>query len=388
MLALHFSHTPLVGAPGRVCAALRALPGMDARWVVLDAQAGEYDRMSFELDLRWPRDRAEVLALLSRCDVVHLHNYLHLDSDDFAPVSFAELWQTGKPMVRHFHSTPDLVARFNRQPTQAVADCPIPKLVIAQYPERQFPDARLVPNVVALDLPSPPEDGPLRIGYAPTRFNSGGSSRWDTKGYGETVKLLRQLRRRCAREGIALEVDLIERVPHAACLARKARCHLFIDDLVTGSYHLNTLEALAQGSVCLSYLDGRTLAALQELTGRSDFPVVNVGVEHALEVLLDLCRQPALTRALGRQNRAWMLAHWQPARMATHFVDAYRHVIASPRAPFPARRLDDAASRWRAVGQYDTLWRARQTHWPRLTPRWMLAPKAAIGRALRALGLR
>lgn len=385
MLALHFSHTPLVGAPGRICRALRQLPGVDSRWVVLDPAAGQYGTMSFELDLVWPRDRDQVLDLLARCDVVHLHNYLHLDSPEFAPISFAALWREGKPMLRHFHSTPDLVARFNRQPTQAVLDCPIPKLVIAQYPERQFPQARLVPNVVdpvAQDLPG---SGPLRIGYAPTRFNSAHDSRWDTKGYPETRRLLRQLQRRARLEGLAVEVDVIEQVPHAECLQRKARCDIFIDDLATGSYHLNTLEALAQGSVCLSYLDGPTLAAVQDLTGRSDFPVLNTPLEQALPVLLALCRDAALTRSLGRHNRAWMQAHWRPEAMAGHFLAAYQAVIAAPRQPFPLRRGLDAAAQWRAVALHDLLWQARRPHWPRRpSPAW-LRLRAAAGRFLRLL---
>lgn len=385
MRVLHFSHTPLVGAPGRVCRALRELPGVDARWVVLDAGAGQYDRMSFVLDLVWPRDRDEVLGLLAQCDVVHLHNYLHLDSSEFAPISFSALWRQGKPMLRHFHSTPDLVARFCGQPTQAVHDCPIPKLVIAQYPERQFPTARLVPNIVDLALPELPTDGPLRIGYAPTRFNSGRDARWDTKGYRETRALLKQLQRAAAREGLEIEVDIIELVPHAECLQRKARCHLFIDELVSGSYHLNTLEALAQGSVCLSFLDGRTLGAVQALTGRDDFPALNVPLEHALPVLLSLCRDPALVQALGQQNRAWMRQYWAPAAMARHFIAAYRDVIAAPREPFPLRRGLDAASAWRAIDQYDLAWQARQGHWPRVTPRWLLALKSRAGRLARRL---
>lgn len=388
LTALHFSHTPLVGAPGRVCQALRSIPDVNARWVVLDTSLGTYDRMSFELDLVWPRDREEVLALLEQCDVVHLHNYLHLDSEEFAPISFSALWEQGKPMVRQFHSTPELVGRFLSQPAQAALDCPIPKLVLAQFHERLYPTARLVPNIVELDLPELPADGPLRIGYAPTRFDSGRDARWDTKGYRETRRLLKHVQREAAREGIVVEVDVIELVPHAECLERKARCHLFIDELVTGSYHLNTLEALALGSVCMTWLDARTSAAVQALTGRTDFPVLNVPLEQALPVLLALCRDPALVRALGRQNREWMRAHWAPAQMAQHFVAAYRDVIAAPRNPFPTRREMDAATTWRTVGLHDHTWRARQSHWPRVMPRWALSMRSQAGRLARSLRLR
>jgi hypothetical protein len=173
---LHLSHTPLVGAPGRICRALNMHAGVESRWAVLDAEAGAYGKMTFDLDLRWDRDRDEILVLAERCEVLHLPNYLGLDSREFAPLDFRALWEHGKSMVRHFHSTPDLIARFTKQPEQSVLDCSIPKLVIAQYPERFFPNAKLVPNIVlpeasdaAAEMPAP---STIRIGYARSRFNS------------------------------------------------------------------------------------------------------------------------------------------------------------------------------------------------------------------------
>jgi len=100
--------------------------------------------------------------------------------------------------------------------------------------------------------------GPLRIGYAPTRFNSGRASRWDTKGYRETTKLLKTLVSKAAAKSIDIQIDIIEQVSHSDCLQRKSACHIVIDDLVTGSYHLNTLESLASESVCLTYMDHAT----------------------------------------------------------------------------------------------------------------------------------
>jgi hypothetical protein len=181
MKILHLSHTPPVGAPGCICCVLNMYVGVESRWAALDAEAGAYGKMAFDLDLRWDRDQDEILALADGCDVLHLHNYLGLDSREFAPLDFRALWEDSKPMVRHFHSTPDLIARFTKQPGQSVLDCPIPKLVIAQYPERFFPNAKLVPNIVlpeasdaAAETPAP---STIRIGYAPSRFNSARASR-------------------------------------------------------------------------------------------------------------------------------------------------------------------------------------------------------------------
>lgn len=392
MNILHISHTPLVGAPGRICRALNMHAGVQSRWAVLDAEAGAYGKMAFDLDLRWDRDRNEILALADSCDVLHLHNYLGLDSLEFAPLDFRALWAHGKPMVRHFHSTPELIARFNKQPEQAVLDCPIPKLVIAQYPERFFPNAKLVPNIVLPDASDAAAirtaTSTIRIGYAPSRFNSARVSRWDTKGYPETRKMLKSLERNARACGARVEIDVIEQVSHLECMARKARCQVVIDDLATGSYHLNTLESLAQGAACVTFMDRRTQQAVADLIGRSDFPAIVVGLEHAQAVLMDLVLNPQTTVAIGRQAQDWMLQHWSPYAMARHFLDAYHTVLSDPRRPFPARFGSEPAEHWRVVGVHDALWRARMAHWPNITPPWALKVKGTAGAVLRSVGLR
>ena len=392
MKILHLSHTPLVGAPGRICRALNLHDGVQARWVVSRPEVGVYDKMIFDLDLRWDRDRDEVLAFAEQCDVLHLHNFLDLDSQEFAPLDLRKCWAQGRAIVRHFHSTTDHVARFMKLPERAIIDCPIPKLVIAQYPERFFRRARLVPNFVGYtpsDAEGPPiRDGRIRIGFAPSRFNAARSSRWDTKGYPETIKMLKSVARAVRARGSKVEIDVIENVSHQECMQRKSLCHIVIDDLVTGSYHLNTLESLAQGSACLSFLDRRTQAAVAQLPAPNHFPALGVGLQQAVAGLPYLAGHAPTTLALGQGSRQWMQRHWQAFDMAGHFLDAYAAVLRSPHEAFAARFADDAEAQWRNVGLHDALWRARSAHWPAVTPHWQLRIKGAAGALLRRMGLR
>lgn len=392
MRILHLSHTPLVGAPGRVCRALNMHAGIESRWAVLNAEAGVYGKMGFDLDLRWDHNTEEILALAASCDVLHLHNYLGLESREFAPLDFRALWEQGKPMVRQFHSNPGLIARFTGQDEHAVQECPIPKLVIAQYHERYFPKAMLVPNIVFPEAQTAATEGgtphAIRIGYAPSRFNSARKSRWDTKGYPETIRLLKFVAKAVRAQGAQVEIDVIEEVPHHECMARKARCHVVIDELVTGSYHLNTLESLAQGKACLTYMDRRTQQAVSDLTGRNDFPAVIVGLEHAAEVLVELALNPHIALDLGHNSREWMLANWNPFEMARHFLEAYVAVRKAPRLSFPARFGSDLASNWLNVGVHDLLWQSRQARWPVITPEWLLKIRGVAGKTLRKVGLR
>ena len=90
MLILHFCLTPLAAAPYRICQALNMLEGVTARSIVLDAQG--YSKLSFPSDLIWSEHKAEILTLLEKADLLHLHNFVGLDCDKFTPIDFQALW--------------------------------------------------------------------------------------------------------------------------------------------------------------------------------------------------------------------------------------------------------------------------------------------------------
>lgn len=387
---VHLSTTPLVGAPGNQCRALNEAGMAQARWAVLEDTVGLYQAMTFALDLTWSRDREQIVELVQGCDLLHLHNFIDLDSTAFRPIDFRALWDAGKPMVRQFHSTDSWVARHMQIEVAELHACPIPKLVIAQYPERAYPTARLVRNLVHVPPRPhrPPAGRTVRVGYAPSRFNSAHDSRWDTKGYPETVKTLRRLQRLAARQGVTVELDLIEQASHAECLRRKALCDLFVDDLVTGSYHLNTLESLAMGVPCATWLDDRIRAVVREVTGGQDLPVVDVGLEDAAEVLAALCARPAALAAMGEAASEWMVRHWAAADVAADLAAAYAELMQHPRRGFsprfdPADPLQD----WTVRAEHDARWQARRRHWPQPPHPWLQRGRSWLWRAGRALRL-
>ncbi|MCW0232840.1 MAG: hypothetical protein OJJ21_04505 [Ferrovibrio sp.] len=381
MNILHLSHTPLVGAPGRLCKAMNTLPGHSARWGVLKPE--NYGGLSFPLDLVWERDRDEIIALARDADVLHLHNYIGLDTQDFAPLDFSRFRQEGRPMVRHLHSTPALIARFAGQSEADVLACPIPKLVIAQYPERFYPCARIVPNLVDIpDTPPQVRSGALTIGYAPSNYRNARSSRWDTKGYRETDKLIRHACGELKRAGQDVIYDLIVETPHEACMVRKSRCDIFIDDLVTGSYHLNTLESLALGCATLTFIDHRITHVLTGLLGDQRFPVVNTRLEELPAVLDHLARHPELTREIGRASHLWMREHWDAPRLLDRFIDSYRQVITHPGQPFDRRFDDSMFEDFMARGLDDLVWQQRRALWPPELPDWIVNLKSTARKTL------
>lgn len=390
MLILHFSLTPLAGSPIRICRALNMLEGVESRLVLLDSK-GYIDR-AHPVDLVWENDKEKVIELVKSSDVLHLHNYIDLKSTQFSPLSFLDLWKDRKPIVRQFHSNPELIARINKTDISEVNRCPIPKLVLAQYQERFFPTAKIIPNIVfPMDQDSDlgrPNDR-IRICYAPTNFRSSRSKRWDTKGYPETLKILNKFMKRPSTNGLKVELDIIEQVTHEECLRRKAKCDIALDDMITGSYHMSTLESLMLGSLAITYTDDRVQKAIRTVSGRDDFPAVNVRLEDLEHVLLYLIDRPGLVREIGRHSREWMSQHWAPERMALKFVEVYREVIDDPHASFPARfSIESDCGRFLNQDVYDVLWESRHDRWPKESPKILKLLKSKAGSLARGIGIR
>lgn len=379
---LHFSMTPLVGAPGRICEALNMIEGVEARWVVLNSD--NYGGLSFRLDWCWERDKNAVIEFFKIADVIHLHNYIDLETKNFSPLSFRDAWLSGRSIVRQFHSTPSFVAKYMGVSERDVLSCPIPKLVVAQFQERFYSDAKIVPNIVFGDaLSRPCRTGSLKIGYAPSNFRRARESRWDTKGFHETDKIIRKACRVLRREGCDIDYDLIVNVPHEECILRKKSCDIFVDELVTGSYHLNSLEALALGCVTLAHMDARLVSVVKDLVGCDSFPVLNVRLEELEVVLRALSERPEIVREIGLKAQRWMSENWNPEKMILHYMDSYYYVLANPGKGFPVRFIDDESGGFMRRDIFDLIWCARQKSWPMEMPKLLRSIKATVGGGLR-----
>lgn len=365
MRALHFSVTPLAGAPIRLVRALQKHTPVEARHVVLQPDA--YGGRTFDTDLVWARDRELALELLARADVVHLHHYFHLADNPFG-IDFAK-WANGeRRIVRQLHSHPLHIARTTGLKVERIVFPEVPQLVIAQFHERYYPYARVVPNIVPIDdalyRPVADEGEEVSVFFAPSVDASAWAQadpaqRWDTKGFPETAAMLTALAHRHEN----LYVKIVRNVAHDECMALRRGCQIAIDEMVTGSYHLCSLESLAQGIPTFAYLDRRMTSVLAELTGSSALPWLNYRLEDAAPALERLAREPELRRALGANSRRWMETHWREADMVRHYLEAYRLLFDDPDR-FRQPRFDPAdwCATWQARGQDDADWLSRAAH--------------------------
>lgn len=139
----------------------------------------------------------------------------------------------------------------------------------------------------------PTTSGPIRIAHA--------ANHRGVKGTEFLVRAVQTLQ----REGLDIQLDLIERVPNHEVLERIGRADIYVDQLVMG-YALAALEGLALGRIVISPVDElpatdlfRTYSYLDEC------PIVSAGQRSIERVLRDLIARRAEWPQISAQSRAY-----------------------------------------------------------------------------------
>lgn len=310
MNIVHFSLTPLAGAPITLVKLLRRYTKFNVRLVNLK------DSGNFEYDLIWSRQKNEVLREVQKADIIHLHNYLDLDSSQFRPIDFRSLMKKGKRIIKQFHSSPDVVSRRMMKAQDNIVVPEIPSLVIAQFQERYYPKSRVVPNPV--DLAEVIDDQTNGIVYSPTNASSAYFDRWNTKAKPEILDMIRRT---------GFKATVLTNQKHSKVIEAKQRAQIVVDELVTGSYHLSGLEGLMVGKPTLSYLDDRTRFVLSEVSGSNQCPFINVHFREAFVLIQRLMSDTELAKDIGYAGREWIETYWHPKDIIQRYIEVYNDLM-------------------------------------------------------------
>lgn len=201
---------------------MQALNKYSTRYEMRTMRASDtYLRYPYDLAMNYPL----AAKLYTEADIVH-----HCDS-----LFIYALCDQGqrKPTVLHSHGSR---LRDNPQGVTAEGASANATMVVSTVDLIQdAPTATWLPQCVA-DLAKyrqPHSGTKMRIGHAPTVRS--------TKGTQDVIAALSRLSR-----SYDIEVDLIEGVTNAECLARKGRCDIVVDQLTLG-YGINGVEAMSMG---------------------------------------------------------------------------------------------------------------------------------------------
>ena len=126
-----------------------------------------------------------------------------------------------------------------------------------------------------------------------------------------------------ACEGLDVELDVIEGLPHPEARRHYERADIVVDQLNAGWYGIFAIEALALGKPVLSYLHPE---AVQE-TERAlsvEVPVVGVTKESLRERIAELAADPDERRRIGAASRAYVERVHDADRGADRLLEIYR----------------------------------------------------------------
>lgn len=323
MKVAHITATPLAGSPIRIVNALNKYTDVQARLINLDANA--YGVRTFPEDLLWATQRATCEAVIREADILHFHHWFDFSSiENPFRFDFLSAMKGGARYLMHWHSNPMAISSLTGQSIQDIVNAPVPQMVVAQFHESYYPNAYPVPLIVEVESLSPEitqRPKPI-ITYSPSRGRHAYEDRWETKGKPEVIRILEG-----AKSAGYLDYRLIEDIPFQECMRLRSECDMVIDDIVTGSFHTTSLEAMAAGKPTLSYMDKRTQMVLSQLTGTTDCPLINVRFPDAVAVLKELSLDQQLRTDIGRFSREWMLEYYSECKMIEHYRIGYASLM-------------------------------------------------------------
>ncbi|PHN02231.1 motility associated factor glycosyltransferase family protein [Flavilitoribacter nigricans] len=263
--------------------------------------------------LRWAYDlvdpsKDQLSDQLLQADIVHYHRKA------WGPLT------PGKKSLIQYHSPP-------RQYRPGASDKIFNKrkLVIAQYHPRYYTDAAIVPNLIDIwapeHLPTKKAKDKVKIFYSWASEMKGG---WSDKGSTETIAILEKIK---AKYKTAVEIVVFNNRSYEECLLEKQSAHICIDECVTGSYHLQSLEGCSVGALTINNVDQQTKSFIRSVTGQFSDPFLRSSLS---QLFIQLCyfieNRPQL-EAKGRQARAWMEKHWDPQKLIHRYLQAYFDVF-------------------------------------------------------------
>lgn len=312
---VHITENPIAGAPIALSNALSEYGNgrIQSRHI---ASSDRNENRVFKSDVLIHEGNRDVITrLIKDADIIHFHNFYH-QQELFR--KFPELWPITqrKKRVWQVHSQRETSWVDLETP---YADKTMKRLVIAQYHPRQWTECEVVPNIVPIFddayLPKSIYNTPPRIVYTPSRIGLKG---WDNKGYYETAPVLQQL----VKERLAT-ANIVYNKTHAECMETRQVADIAIDEIVTGSYHLCSLEALSQGLATIAGLDKIQEKTLLDFTGASSLPWVVAKPDTLLEVIKNLIKDSGKLQEVRKQGRKWMEQYWHPKTHVERFLGIY-----------------------------------------------------------------
>lgn len=320
---VHVAASPLVGSPLRIATVCRSA-GISALCFCENdyPSKGPFHRLFTEGILVLAEAVVDMqhrlIDALQDCDVVHVHNYVSPRT-----VELIDQYAPHAALVHHVHSPlKEGPLYIDRSATLGLSFDRL--LVVAQYQPRMYPHHTPVPNVVPADrsLRLRNDGEKLRLFFTPTHTQDG---RWNAKTspqFEQAMEWIKGLR----------QVELLVpqgAVPPMTLLNMRRFVHASIDEVMTGGFHQVSLESLVCGNATINGADYFSLAALCDCLGasRGQVPFVHASVQDIRDVVVELARNPELTRRYQQAAFDFVSRYFEPSHIGNLYRKVYESVL-------------------------------------------------------------
>lgn len=277
-----------------------------------------------------PFDRRAVVQAWGEADVVHLHHDFR--SFDLVHQGWAGSRLESKPFVVEFHGQ-----RFRKAPWSHLIELVLNDAIglastLDLYllgPERlEWAPAPV--NVEAMQAMKQPSGERVLIAHAPTNPKIKSTytcSRddclnrtWETACEDSFAGACKRL----IAEGYPIEVDIIQNVPWAECLRRKAKADIYFDQVILG-YGCNALEAWGMGIPVVAGAADATLDEMERRFGR--LPFYHATQDTIYDALKELVEDPELRAEYGRIGHEYVRKYHDEPVVVEQLKRIYRRAM-------------------------------------------------------------
>jgi len=318
-LVVHFSKTPVAGAPMRLADATNAYTKYRAVSFVEEDYKGEKAGIFRGSSVYIDKEASGLCRVLldeslREASIFHIHNLISRPLATMLREKYSHI-----PTIYHLHSPlregPLYVSRQGEL-QRSVAKT----LVVAQAHPRFFPQATAVPNIV----PCPPspisgrDDRKVRVLYAPVQMGFG---RWNGKGSADLSAVLEELKYDKDVELISLDK------PSPSHVLEKIRsiCDITIDEITTGAFHQISIEGLHAGSAVVNGADFVSMQAMIGWAGARP-PFVISSPKNVRRDILALVRNHDFREEVRSKSRSFAEKYLQPERLIKIYEAIYDEI--------------------------------------------------------------
>ena len=263
---------------------------------------------------------------VAEADIIHWHNWI--DHKIILGTS-----KTKKHII-HYHSEPmntDIL-----DPVRVKEKLPFVKqLVVAQYQAalNTYKDCQPIRNVVYIpgtwidiDAETYSNGGTdkIKIAFSPSSANF---NIWQNKDPARHMSLIQRVSRILRNQGVEVDIELITNTTYRECIWRKSRCDIVMDECVTPSFHLSSLEGLALGKMTVCWVDDKVNSVLTNITGADSNPFHGDYIGWLEDILIEkLTGGREYIRKQGMLASEWYKKYWNPRDIAADYCNVYTNL--------------------------------------------------------------